>query len=81
MLLLRNGLETNIAPSEDLFKDMILTPMSTLQDALKFFVKEEELTGAVAEVHGDRFTLRDVPEYVDNDTEANLETFWKLGFA
>ncbi|ETN46465.1 uncharacterized protein HMPREF1541_00650 [Cyphellophora europaea CBS 101466] len=75
-------LETNIAPSKDLFKGMVLTPMSTLQKAVRLFVDEEpNRTGEVAEVHGQSVTVREVPPYVDEDSERNLRRFWNLGYA
>lgn len=74
-------LETNIAPSRDLFKGMILTPMSTMHKAVAMFEDDVERTGQVAEVHGDCATVREVPEYVDKDSEANLKHFWSLGYA
>ena len=74
-------LETNIAPSRDLFKGMILTPMSTMHKAVDMFEDESDRTGQVAEVHGQSVTVREVPDYVDKDSETNLKHFWSLGYA
>lgn len=74
-------LETNIAPSRDLFKGMILTPMSTMAKAVALFEDDVERTGQVAEVHGQSVTVREVPAYVDKDSETNLTNFWNLGYA
>ncbi|KAH7020500.1 15-hydroxyprostaglandin dehydrogenase [Ilyonectria destructans] len=74
-------LETNIAPSKDLFKEMIVTPMSTLTRGVANFIADPTLTGAVAEIHGPSVTLRDNYDYVDEDSKKNLETFWSLGYA
>jgi NAD(P)-dependent dehydrogenase (short-subunit alcohol dehydrogenase family) len=74
-------LETNIAPSKDLFKGMILTPMSTLQRAVEGFESDEKRTGVVVEVHGESVTVREAPGYVDSDSESNLKRFWGLGYA
>ena len=73
--------ETNIAPSKDLFKPMILTPMSTLTRGVHQLVSDPALTGQVAEIHGNSVTLSHPPPYVDEDTGKNIETFWSLGFA
>jgi len=74
-------LETNIAPSKDLFKPMIITPMSTLTKGVQELVSNPTLTGQVAEIHGQNVTLSQPPPYVDEDTGKNIETFWKLGYA
>ncbi|KAJ5632754.1 short chain dehydrogenase/reductase [Penicillium lividum] len=74
-------IETNIAPSSDLFKSMIITPMSTVFKAVEMFVDDESLTGKVAELHGEHATLSEPPAYVDEDTGKNIETFWNLGYA
>lgn len=72
---------TNIAPSAELFKSMILTPMSTAAKAVAQLVEDETLTGRVAELHGEHVTLAEAPAYVDEDTGKNIETFWSLGYA
>ncbi|EXJ73484.1 uncharacterized protein A1O5_03245 [Cladophialophora psammophila CBS 110553] len=74
-------LETNIAPSKDLFKAMILTPMSTLTRGVQQLLSDPTLTGQIAEIHGDKFTLSQPPPYVDEDSGTNIETFWTLGYA
>lgn len=73
--------ETNIAPSKDLFKPMIITPMSTLTNGVQSLISDPSLTGHISEVHGQSFTNREPPEYVDEDSRKNLETFWSLGYA
>ncbi|KAE8143116.1 hypothetical protein BDV38DRAFT_267147 [Aspergillus pseudotamarii] len=72
---------TNIAPSNDLFKSMILTPMSTATNAVAQLVGDESLTGKIAELHGENVTFAEPPAYVDEDTEKNIENFWNLGYA
>ncbi|KAK4949676.1 hypothetical protein LTR10_011517 [Elasticomyces elasticus] len=74
-------LETNIAPSKDLFKPMIITPMSTLTRGVQQLVSNPSLTGQVAEIHGSEVTLAQPPAYVDENTGKNIETFWSLGYA
>ncbi|CEJ59633.1 hypothetical protein PMG11_08250 [Penicillium brasilianum] len=74
-------IETNIAPSSDLFKPMIITPMSTATKAVAQFVKDESLSGKIAEVHGEHVTFAEPQAYVDEDTGKNIETFWNLGYA
>ncbi|KAK4222147.1 hypothetical protein QBC38DRAFT_539751 [Podospora fimiseda] len=74
-------LETNIAPSKDLFKHMIVTPMSTLIKGVEQLVNDESLSGEIAEIHGEKVTLRPAHEFVDEDTKKNIDTFWSLGYA
>ncbi|KAJ0424369.1 hypothetical protein BJY00DRAFT_326935 [Aspergillus carlsbadensis] len=74
-------IETNIAPSSDLFKTMALTPMSTAQRAAQRFVDDPSLTGKIAELHGEHVTFAEPPAYVDEDTGRNIENFWALGYA
>lgn len=73
--------ETNIAPSKDLFKPMIITPMSTLTRGVAQLVSDPSLTGQIAEIHGQNVTLREALPYIDEDTGKNIETFWSLGYA
>ncbi|OIW35680.1 NAD(P)-binding protein [Coniochaeta ligniaria NRRL 30616] len=74
-------LETNIAPSKDLFKDMIITPMETLIRGVSQFVADPSLSGEIAEIHGSKVTLRPPHEHVDEDSAKNLEVFANLGYA
>ncbi|KAL3426635.1 hypothetical protein PVAG01_00144 [Phlyctema vagabunda] len=76
-----NKAETNIAPDKALFANMIITPMSTIVAAVEEFVSKPEHNGIIAEISGDRFTFRDPPEYVDENTGKNIENFWQLGYA
>jgi NAD(P)-dependent dehydrogenase (short-subunit alcohol dehydrogenase family) len=73
--------ETNIAPSRDLFKDMIITPMETLIRGVSQFVANPSLSGEIAEIHGSKVTLRPPHDYVDEDSAKNLEIFANLGYA
>ncbi len=72
---------TNIAPDKALFKNMIVTPMSTLVRGVAQLLNDPSLTGAVAEIHGEKVTLRAAHDFVDKDTETNLEIFRNLGYA
>ncbi|KAI1493785.1 15-hydroxyprostaglandin dehydrogenase [Biscogniauxia mediterranea] len=72
---------SNIAPSQDLFKGMFITPMSTLIKGVEKFIKEPKVTGAVAEIHGENVTIRPPLDIVDEDSRKNLENFWNLGYA
>ncbi|KAI1207629.1 NAD(P)-binding protein [Annulohypoxylon truncatum] len=74
-------LETSISPSKALFEEMIVTPHSTLVKGVAQLVGDPKISGAVAEIHGEKVTLRTHYEYVDEDTKANMETFWKHGIA
>ena len=60
---------------------MITTPMETAVKAVAHLVGDPSLTGKVAELHGEHVTFAEQPEYVDDDTRANIDTFWKLGYA
>ncbi|KAJ9132262.1 15-hydroxyprostaglandin dehydrogenase [Pleurostoma richardsiae] len=74
-------LETNIAPNKKLFEKMIVTPMTTLTRGVSQLLSDPTITGEVAEIHGEHVTLRPPYGYVDEDSAANLETFWSLGYA
>ncbi|SPQ25808.1 453fe8e7-d744-4919-8dfb-6e0bb50ab25c [Thermothielavioides terrestris] len=74
-------LETNIAPDKDLFRHMIVTPMETLIRGVDQFLADASVSGAVAEIHGDKVTIRPPHEYVDEESRQNIETFWNLGYA
>ncbi|KAK3689960.1 hypothetical protein B0T22DRAFT_481142 [Podospora appendiculata] len=74
-------LATNIAPDKALFKDMIMTPMSTIVKGISELLEDPTLNGQVAEIHGDNVTLRPHHEFVDAASQKNLETFWNLGYA
>jgi hypothetical protein len=60
---------------------MVVTPMSTLTRGVAQLVGDISLTGQVAEIHGTSVTLRPPHEYVDEESERNLEAFWSLGLA
>jgi hypothetical protein len=60
---------------------MILTPMSVAIDAIREFITKPEMTGSTAEISGSAFTLRTAPEFVDDITRKNFDTFWSLGYA
>lgn len=79
--LLRRDVETNIAPSSDLFGPMTVTPMSTLTKGVASLIADPSLNGQIFEIHGESVTPRVQPEYVDEDSRKNLETFWNLGYA
>jgi hypothetical protein len=60
---------------------MIVTPMETLIRGVDQFLADPTVSGAVAEVHGDKVTIRPPHEFVDEDSRRNIETFSKLGYA
>ncbi|CAK7235999.1 hypothetical protein SCUCBS95973_009457 [Sporothrix curviconia] len=74
-------LETNIAPSKDLFSAMVMTPMSTLTKGVDEILRGKEPSGGLAEIHGSKVTFRPPHEYVDADSKKNLDNFWNLGYA
>ena len=73
--------ETNIASDKALFKSMIITPVSTAVRAVDRFVEDPSLSGKVAELHEENITYAKQQEYVDKNTEINVEMFWTLGYA
>lgn len=60
---------------------MIVTPMSTLTGGVARLLADPSLNGQVFEIHGDSATPRPPPDYVDEDSRKNIETFWRLGYA
>ncbi|KAI0202099.1 15-hydroxyprostaglandin dehydrogenase [Astrocystis sublimbata] len=74
-------LETNIAGDVPLpvFANMVITPHSTLLAGVEKFLADSSLTGQVAEIHGESVTLRPPHEYVDADSEANINEFTRIG--
>jgi hypothetical protein len=66
---------------DNLFSRMLLTPMSVAIDAIREFVMNQKLSGVTAEISGQKFTIREPPELVDEMTRKNFETFWSLGYA
>jgi hypothetical protein len=76
-----NLAETNITPDKELFKKMVVTPMTTMTRAVEQFITDSSRTGQVAELHGDTITLRKHAEYADADVAHNNKMFWNLGHA
>ncbi|KAK3346312.1 hypothetical protein B0T25DRAFT_276340 [Lasiosphaeria hispida] len=75
-------LETNIGgPDEGFISKMIVTPMSTLIRGVADLIADPSLTGQVAEIHGNSVTIRPQHEFVDEDTEKNIEMFWNFAKA
>jgi hypothetical protein len=60
---------------------MVVTPMETLIRGVDRFLADPSVSGAVAEIHGDKVTIRPPHEYVDEESRQNIETFWRLGYA
>jgi NAD(P)-dependent dehydrogenase (short-subunit alcohol dehydrogenase family) len=78
---LTNIAETNITPDKELFKAMIITPISTLTKAVAQFVTDPSRTGQVAELNEHTITLRPHADYADAGAEHNNKMFYKLGHA
>jgi hypothetical protein len=66
---------------DNLFSSMVITPMSTLISAIQEFTTNTSLTGVTAEISGQKFTIRQPPEFVDDITKKNFHAFWALGYA
>ena len=80
-VFLTNWVETNIAPSKELFKSMHITPMATAMNAVDRLLGDTSLTGRVVELHGEKFNFAEQKEFADEGTKNNIEMFWKLGYA
>lgn len=63
----------------NVFQQMIVTPMSTLVNAVAQFIEDLSLTGEVAEIHGQNVSLRPPHDFIDEDTKTNLKVFAGLG--
>lgn len=46
---------------------------------VQLLVSDSLLSGQVAVVHDDNVTMSFPPAFVDEDTEKNIATLWKLG--
>lgn len=79
--MLTDDTETNIAPDKELFRFMVITPMSTLIRAVEQFVTDPSRSGQVAELNEEEITLRPHVEYANAGAEHNNKMFWKLGYA
>ncbi|KAH7130022.1 putative short chain dehydrogenase/reductase [Dendryphion nanum] len=75
-----NCIATGLA-DDNLFSNMLLTPISVAIDAINEFVMNSKLSGVTAEISGEKFTVREPPEMVDEMTKKNFDTFWSLGYA
>ncbi len=75
-----NVAETGLA-DDNLFANMVATPMSTLISAVEEFTTNTGLSGVTAEISGEKFTIRHPPEFVDEITKKNFDAFWALGYA
>jgi NAD(P)-dependent dehydrogenase (short-subunit alcohol dehydrogenase family) len=73
--------ETNIASDGDLFKHMIITPMSTVTRAVETLLTDSSLTGKIAELYEGNVTFAEQPDYADENVKKNIEMFWNLGYA
>ncbi|KAI0516966.1 15-hydroxyprostaglandin dehydrogenase [Xylaria bambusicola] len=73
-------LATNIAGTDALFNNMILTPDSTLIKGVEKLLNDVELNGQVLEIHGDNVTVRPPHDVVDADSRHNLAEFVRLGY-
>ena len=66
---------------DKLFASMTLTPMSTLISAVQDFTTDSTMTGVTAEISGEKYTIREPPELLDDITRKNFDAFWALGYA
>ena len=39
------------------------------------------MTGVTAEISGEKYTIREPPELLDDITRKNFDAFWALGYA
>ncbi|KAH8803278.1 15-hydroxyprostaglandin dehydrogenase [Xylogone sp. PMI_703] len=73
-------IKTGLADAH-LFQNMILTPVSTAVSAIEDFSTQPGLNAKVAEISGEKYTIREQLPFVDEDTKKNLDTFSALGYA
>ncbi|KAI1353649.1 15-hydroxyprostaglandin dehydrogenase [Xylaria sp. FL0043] len=73
-------LESNLSGVDGLFKNMIVTPPSTLIAGVEKLLSDTSLNGQVAEIHGQSVTLRPPHEVVDEDSRYNLGEFSRFGY-
>ncbi|GAW13337.1 hypothetical protein ANO14919_027190 [Xylariales sp. No.14919] len=73
-------LETNISGTDGLFRNMVVTPPSTLIAGVEKLMNDTSLNGQVAEIHGQSVTLRPPHEVVDADSRRNLDEFSRFGY-
>ena len=71
---------TNIA-DVNLFANMTKTPMSSLTSAVNEIMLSPQLTGVTLEISGEKVTHRMPPEWVDEISKTNFDSFWALGYA
>jgi NAD(P)-dependent dehydrogenase (short-subunit alcohol dehydrogenase family) len=71
---------TNIADG-NLFANMAKTPMSSLTSAVNEIMLSPQLTGVTLEISGEKVTHRMPPEWVDEISKSNFDSFWALGYA
>ncbi|KAI1174753.1 15-hydroxyprostaglandin dehydrogenase [Nemania sp. FL0916] len=76
-------LETNIGGGSNnlLIKTMVITPPSTLIAGVEKLMTDASLNGEIAEIHGDKVTLRPPHEFVDEDSRYNLEEFTRFWYS
>ncbi|KAK5625160.1 hypothetical protein RRF57_000876 [Xylaria bambusicola] len=71
---------TNIAGTDALFNNMILTPDSTLVKGVEKLLNNVELNGQVLEIHGDNVTVRPPHDVIDADSRHNLAEFVRFRY-
>ncbi|KAF6836454.1 hypothetical protein CPLU01_03738 [Colletotrichum plurivorum] len=72
------ALVTNIIPDPELYKHMVVTPMSTLIKGLRL-VEDPSINGQVGEIHDDEPTVRDPPyNFVSEGSRHNAEKSWEM---
>ncbi|KAI0870175.1 15-hydroxyprostaglandin dehydrogenase [Hypoxylon argillaceum] len=69
------ALESNIAGPHAFYRNLVMTPHSTLIAGLERLLTDTALNGQVAEIHGESVTLRPPHEVVDADSRHNLVEF------
>ncbi|KXH65970.1 hypothetical protein CSAL01_02110 [Colletotrichum salicis] len=73
------ALVTNIIPDPEMYKHMVVTPMSTLVKGVSQIIGTPSLNGKVVEIHDDEPTIRDEPyQFVSDGTRHNQEKAWEM---
>ncbi|KAK1455612.1 hypothetical protein CMEL01_04372 [Colletotrichum melonis] len=73
------ALVTNIIPDPEMYKHMVVTPMSTLIKGVSQIINDTSLNGKIVEIHDENPTIRDEPyQFVSDGTRHNQEKAWEM---
>lgn len=73
-------IETGLSANSDSYKMVVVTPMETLVRAVTMLVSDRTLSGEIAELHRESISFPAAPPVEHDETQQNMEVFWKLGY-